>query len=70
MKDKICGDCSWVRQISAGKHSDYVCMNPKNDVLWDYFNQSTGDVVRNNRKAQSVLYDHGCQHFDKVKGVK
>jgi hypothetical protein len=71
MNTKICGNCAWVRAISEGKRtSDYVCMNPKNDELWDYFNHTSGEVVRYVRQVQQVLHDNHCEHFTPIKGIK
>ena len=69
MQEKICGNCKWVRQIDGGKVKNYVCMNPVNDMLWDYFNASSGNVIRNIRLVTPTLYDSTCQNFDRIKAV-
>ena len=60
MADKFCADCKWV--TFNGNHR-YNCLNPMNDDLYDWFNPSTGDVIRDIRRS-SITYElNTCTEF-------
>jgi len=59
MTEKICANCKWVYAQDAG----FNCMNPINDRLYDHFNASSGDVVRDIRRAAVTFEKNTCEEF-------
>ena len=59
MTEKICVNCKWVYAQDAG----FNCMNPINDRLYDHFNPSSGDVVRDIRRATVTFEKNTCEEF-------
>jgi len=57
---KQCKNCMWF---------DFkeVCLNPINDMTYDYFNHSTGELVKNIRRMSSVKPDDVCLEWVKKK---
>ena len=63
MVEKICADCKWVYVQDTG----FNCMNPINDRLYDHFNPSSGDVVRDIRRASVTYEKNTCDDFSSKK---
>ena len=60
MANKTCMECKYVRLDNHGMHN---CMNPINDVIFDWFNTSTGDVIRDVRRASQTYEKNYCDEF-------
>jgi len=65
MSEKICGNCKWVYAQDMG----FNCMNPINDRLYDHFNPSSGDVVRDIRRAAVTFETSTCEDFSPKKKI-
>ena len=59
------------KQCKTCKYWDYkeICLNPMNDMIYDYFNASTGELVKNIRRASSVRSDEVCTEWVKRKNI-
>ena len=66
MADKFCIDCKWA---IPGDHSDYNCLNPFNDNLYDWFNPSTGDIIRDIRRSSVTYEKNTCEEFTAKKKI-
>lgn len=64
MADKFCIDCKWV---IPGDNAGYNCLNPLNDGLYDWFNPSTGDVIRDIRRSSVTYEKNTCDEFSPKK---
>jgi hypothetical protein len=62
--DKFCVDCKWV---IPGDNTTYNCLNPMNDNLYDWFNPSTGDVIRDIRRSSVTYEKNTCDEFAQKK---
>ena len=65
MTEKICTNCKWVYAQDMG----FNCMNPINDRLYDHFNPSSGDIVRDIRRAAVTFETSTCEEFAPKKKV-
>jgi hypothetical protein len=61
----ICADCKWFKKAQPVVDADTICVNPLNFQTYNYFNPSTGDVVKNIICAPQVLFDGTCNHWEK-----
>lgn len=64
MTEKVCSNCKW---MTRGEKLDFNCLNPINDFLYDYFNSSSGDVIRDLRRASVTYPTNTCDEFTKIK---
>ena len=64
MTEKICVNCKWVYAQDVG----FNCMNPIND-LYDHFNASSGDVIRDIRRAAVTFEKNTCDEFTVKKKI-
>ena len=62
MSEAKCSECRWV-YVSDDEVKQYNCLNPLNDLLYNWFNTSTGDVVKNIRRSVEVEPDEVCDEF-------
>ena len=60
MSDEFCVDCKWVL---PGDNSTFNCLNPMNDSLYDWFNPSTGDTIRDIRRSSITYEKNTCDEF-------
>jgi hypothetical protein len=58
---KECATCKWWK--------NNLCMNPMNDIIYDHFNQSSGDVIKNIRRAMPVGPKSICEEYSRKKIV-
>ena len=65
MTEMICVNCNWVYAQDAG----FNCMNPINDRLYDHFNASSGDVIRDIRRAAVTFEKNTCDEFTVKKKI-
>jgi len=65
MTEKICVNCKWVYAQDVG----FNCMNPINDRLYDHFNASSGDVIRDIRRAAVTFEKNTCDEFTVKKKI-
>jgi hypothetical protein len=63
--EKICANCKWIVPQDAG----FNCLNPINDQLYDHFNPSSGDIVRDLRRASVTFEKNTCDEFVQKKKV-
>jgi hypothetical protein len=47
----------------------FNCMNPINDRLYDHFNPSSGDIVRDIRRAAVTFETSTCEDFSPKKKI-
>lgn len=64
MTDQICHNCKWFRPMEA---VNGICMHPANDELYLHFNSSTGDYVKNIRRAMEVEPTETCNLYEHYK---
>ena len=62
MTEKSCAACKWVYKTDE-EVPQFNCLNPLNDLLYNWFNTSTGDVVKNIRRSVEVEPDEVCDEF-------
>ena len=65
MTEKICVNCKWVYAQDVG----FNCMNPINDRLYDHFNASSVDVIRDIRRAAVTFEKNTCDEFTVKKKI-